>query len=428
MVSSFTLRPRERKRYMSKASLIVIGTELTRGIIQDKHTQLVARELTHMGIHMSQAVAVPDDGTIRGILSSLIKNNDIVIVTGGLGPTSDDMTRAVIAEASGRALVRDEGAWNHLLETLKERAYGANEKQAYIPEGFTIIPNPMGTAPGFYGMAGETLVISMPGPPREMQPMFYSSVLPLVREHLSIPEAERDEYSSFITGESKLEELCREADPDLDWGTRFQDYKVSLYVSGRTKEERDKAIHHIQSRIGKYRLVEGECEALGLLTDLLKERGETIGCAESCTGGLAASILTSQAGSSVYMMGSVTSYAYSVKENVLGVPKAVLEEKGAVSEETAFYMAEGACRVLGSDYAFSVTGVAGPDKSEGKEVGTVVFGFAGKDKKTETVTLHFPSYGRESIRRRSSTVAFLLMRAYIQGESVREIAEGWKIF
>lgn len=413
---------------MTKASLIVIGTELTRGIIQDKHTQLVAKELTHRGIHMSQAVAVPDDGTIKGVLAALISKNDIVIVTGGLGPTSDDMTRAVIAEAAGRALVRDEGAWNHLLETLKERAYGANEKQAYIPEGFTLIPNPNGTAPGFYGMAGETLVISMPGPPREMQPMFYSSVLPLIQDHLGIPEKERDEYSSFITGESKLEELCKEADPELDWGTRFQDYKVSLYVSGKTREERDAAIHRIQARLGLHRLEDGECDALVLLSDTLKEMGATISCAESCTGGLASSLLTSRSGSSAFMVGAVTSYATAVKEKVLGVSSATLSNSGVISEACAKAMAEGVRELLSSDYAFSITGVAGPDKQEDKEVGTVCFGFAGKDKPTETVMLHFPSYGRESIRRRSCTVAFILMKAFIKGESLKEIADSWKIF
>ena len=184
---------------MTKASLIVIGSELTRGIIQDKHTILVSHELSKMGIHFSESVVIPDDGTIREVIGALLRNNDIVLLTGGLGPTTDDMTRSAIAEAAGVELVRDEGAWNHLLETLKDRAYGANEKQAYIPKGFNLIPNPNGTAPGFWGEVKGTLVVSMPGPPREMEPMFRSSVLPLLRRNLGMKEEEMKEIASIIS-------------------------------------------------------------------------------------------------------------------------------------------------------------------------------------------------------------------------------------
>ena len=359
---------------MTKASLIVIGSELTRGIIQDKHTILVSHELSKMGIHFSESVVIPDDGTIREVIGALLRNNNIVLLTGGLGPTTDDMTRSAIAEAAGVELVRDEGAWNHLLETLKDRAYGANEKQAYIPKGFNLIPNPNGTAPGFWGEVRGTLVVSMPGPPREMEPMFRSSVLPLLRKNLGIKEEERDEYSTFLISEAKLEELTKEADPSLDWGTRFQDYRISLYVSGGDKEERQRAIGKLRALTGKKRVVDGDKTALGILVEDLKKRGETISCAESCTGGLAASNLTSLPGSSLYMMGSVTSYFLSVKERVLGVKKDTLDRYGAVSEECALEMAEGVRNLISSDWAFSITGVAGPDKSEGKEVGTVCLG------------------------------------------------------
>ena len=413
---------------MTKASLIVIGSELTRGIIQDKHTILVSHELSRMGIHFSESVVIPDDGTIREVLGALLRNNDIVLLTGGLGPTTDDMTRSAIAEAAGTELVRNEEAWSHLVETLKDRAYGANEKQAFIPKGFNLIPNPFGTAPGFWGKVENTLVVSMPGPPREMEPMFRSSVLPLLRKNLGMKEEERDEYSTFLISEAKLEELTRAADPSLDWGTRFQDYRISLYVSGGDKTKRQEAINKLRGMTGRERVVEGDKSALGILVEELKERGETISCAESCTGGLAASNLTSLPGSSSYMMGSVTSYFLSVKENVLGVKKETLEEYGAVSEECALEMADGVRRVISSDWAFSITGVAGPDKSEGKEVGTVCLGFSGKDRKSVAVTIHLFSFGRESIRRRSTAAAFILMKAFMQGEDIKDIVQGWTVF
>lgn len=413
---------------MKMASLIVIGTELTRGIIEDKHTSVVARELTRLGLHFRESVQTADDGTIKEALSFLLPHNDIVIITGGLGPTSDDRTRLSIAEAAGRKLVKNEEAWAHLEETLGERAYGANEKQAYIPEGFTIIRNPNGTAPGFYGTVGGTLVISLPGPPREMRPMFYDSVLPLLESLYGLETDERDEYTSLITAEARLEELMESADSSLEWGTRFQDYKISLYVSGKTKAERDAAVGILRAITGKHRIEDGDTDALELLVETLREKKATISCAESCTGGLASSLLTSLPGSSLYMTGGVVSYSPEVKKAVLGVREETVKKDGVVSEECAREMAEGVRKRLCSDYAFSITGVAGPDKSEGREVGTVCFAFSAEDRVTESVTIHFPSWGRDSIRRRSAVAAFILMRSFILGEDTADIVSTWRVF
>lgn len=413
---------------MKRASLIVIGTELTRGIIEDKHTAVVARELTHLGLHFRESVQTADDGTIKEALSFLLPHNDIIIITGGLGPTSDDRTRLSIAEAAGRRLIRDEGAWVHLEESLGERAKGANEKQAYIPEGFTIIRNPNGTAPGFYGTVDGTLVISLPGPPREMRPMFYDSVLPLLELLYGLGKDERDEYTSLITAEARLEELAESADSSLDWGTRFQDYKISLYVSGKTETERKAAVDKLRAAVGKHRIEDGDTSALQMLIETLKEEGAVISCAESCTGGLASSLLTSVPGSSVYMTGGVVSYSPEVKKAVLGVGNETVEKYGVVSEECAREMADGVRKRLSSDYSFSITGVAGPEKSEGKEVGTVCFGFSGKGRESESVTIHFPSWGRDSIRRRSTVAAFILMRSFILGEDTENIVSTWRVF
>ena len=409
-----------------KASIIVIGTELTRGIIQDKHGSLISRELTHLGVHVSEIVAVPDDGTIESVLGALMRSSDLVIITGGLGPTSDDITRTVIADAAGKKLVRDQESWNLLLSKLGEKAYGANSRQAMIPEGFTVIPNPNGTAPGFYGCGGDTLLVSLPGPPREMDPMFYDAVIPLVRRKLDLADAERDEYTSFITAEAKLEELCEDADLELDWGTRFQDYRISLYVSGKTEKERIKAVEKLQAMVGIHRLEKGDTDALSILISALKKRGATVSAAESCTGGLISELLTSRPGSSSFMLGAVTSYAASVKENVLGVRGGTIKEFGTVSSECAIEMADGVRKLTSSDYSVSVTGVAGPDKDEGKDVGTVYLGFSGSGMESRSVLLQFSSWGRESIRRKASVAAFLLLAAFIEGEDVARIVDSWK--
>lgn len=408
-----------------KASLIMIGTELTRGIIQDKNGPMISRELTHLGVHVSQLEILPDDGTIEAVLSLEISRSGLVIITGGLGPTTDDMTRHVIADASGHPLRRNEECWEHLLSDLGDRAYGANEKQALIPEGFSVIPNKNGTAPGFYGYAGDCLIISLPGPPRELEPMLYDTVLPLVRNKLDLPDAERDEYSSFITAEAKLEELYESIDPELDWGTRFQDFRISLYVSGKSRKERDAAIAKLRGMLGEGRIADGDTDPLSILIDTLKSHNATISVAESCSGGLASELLTDRPGSSVFMVGSVTSYAASAKEKVLNVPHHVIEEYGTVSHECARYMADGVRDIMGSDYSFSITGVAGPDEDEGKPVGTVYIGFSGKDLETKSVRLSFTSWGRSSIRRRSSVAAFILLSLYINGKDPEEIASAW---
>lgn len=407
------------------ASVIIIGTELTHGIIQDSHGSLLSRELSHLGIHVSELVIVPDDGSIEKVLEALMRNNDTVIITGGLGPTSDDMTRAVIAEAAGVPLVRNDAAWSFLLNKLGERVYGANERQAMIPDGFSIIDNPNGTAPGFYGYGGKTLLISLPGPPREMHPMLYDTVLPLLREKLELPEAERDEYTSFITAEAKLEELTESVDGELDWGTRFQDYKISLYVSGKDKASRSHAIETLRKMLGEYRIVDGNTDALEIAINSLKLHNATVSVAESCTGGLLSTLLTERPGASEYMLGSVTAYAKEVKERVLGVPVSVIEEYGTVSSRCAESMADGVKKLTHSDYAVSVTGVAGPDKDEDKAVGTVYLGFSGKDRNTVSVCLDFSSWGRASVRRKASVASLLLLSAYIEGKDVVKIASEW---
>ena len=409
-----------------KASIIVIGTELTRGIIEDKHGALISRELTHLGVHVLEIVALPDDGTIQAVLGALMRSSDLVLITGGLGPTSDDMTRSVIAQAAGKPLIRDESSWDHLVQRLGEKAYGANARQAMIPEGFSAIPNPNGTAPGFYGYGGSTLLVSLPGPPREMDPMFYESVVPLIREKLDLPDAERDEYTSFITAEAKLEELYESVDPELDWATRFQDYRISLYVSGGTKERRDSAIRSLRELVGEHRIESGSKDALGMAVDALMKNGATVSAAESCTGGLVSELLTSRPGSSRYMLGSVTSYSASVKADVLGVSRDTIAAAGTVSSECAREMADGVRRLTGSDYSISVTGVAGPDTDEGKAVGTVYLGFSGRGRDTESVLLRFSSWGRDSIRRKAAVSAFILLSAYIEGEDVVAIADGWR--
>lgn len=411
---------------MSRAIVVALGTELTRGIIKDSNCHVISRELTHLGVHVSSFIAIPDDGTLGKVLETAKDEFDIIVITGGLGPTEDDLTRTLIAESAGVPLVRNEEAFAHLVERLGERANGANEKQAYIPEGFSLIKNGNGTAPGFYGKLSRAMLFVLPGPPREMEPMLYDSVLVQVRRLLDIPEVERDEYASLITAEARLEELCEKVGRNLSWATRFQDFRISLYVSGGSKEERDEAIAALRAEVGRYRILDGDESALTVLSSYMKEHGLTLAVAESCTGGLLSSELTSLAGASEFYKGSVTSYATAVKKAVLGVDEDVVRNFSVVSRECAIQMAEGVGRLLDSSYAVSVTGVAGPQEQDGRKVGTVCLGFYGKGRPSEAVELCFTSWGRESIRRRASVAAMILLYAFARGESAVEVASTWR--
>ena len=177
--------------------------------------------------------------------------------------------------------------------------------------------------------------------------------------------------------------------------------------------------------VGEHRIEKGSADALSILISSLKRHGATVSAAESCTGGLVSERLTSLPGSSAFMLGSVTSYAPSVKENVLGVRSETVNAYGTVSGECAIEMADGVRKLTGSDYSLSVTGVAGPDKDEGKDIGTVYLGFSGKDRKSESVLLRFSSWGRDSIRRKATVAAFILLAAYIEGENPESIVSGW---
>ena len=411
---------------MTNALVVALGTELTRGIIKDSNCHVLSRELTDLGVHVTSFTAIPDDGTLEDVLKTAREKEDIIVITGGLGPTEDDLTRKLIAESAGVPLVKNEKAWNHLLDRLGDRAYGANERQAFIPEGFTLMENHNGTAPGFYGKLGKAMLFVLPGPPREMEPMLHETVIPEISRLMDIPDVERDEYTSLITAEARLEELFEKADPELDWATRFQDYRISVYVSGKERKDRDEAVDRLRKMLGEYRFLSGDTTALDEAFAYLKENNLTLSVAESCTGGLISSEITSKPGASSFYLGSVTSYDTGIKKKVLGVKRETLDRYSVISPECATEMAEGVRALMGSDYAVSVTGVAGPDTQAGKPAGTVCIGFAGRGRKSEAIELCFTTWGRNSVRRRATVTAFIMLYAYMKGESPERIAATWR--
>ncbi len=414
------------------ASLFVIGTELTRGVIADKHCQVVSSQLTQLGYRVERMVVVPDDGTIESALRACLDTCDVVILTGGLGPTSDDLTRSIVATLAKVPLARDQQAFEALYARIGERIWGANEQQAMLPSGFESIANPYGTAAGFKGFIplGERSVacVAMPGPPREMDPMFFDAVLPWLAQLIGHDDFSRTEYSTFLLAEAKLEELCRQvASEGIQWGTRFQDLKISLYLMGEVEERREEMAQRLLSLVGPSLIVGGDVMPANLLTDKLKANGMTISCAESCTAGYVSKLLTDESGSSEWFWGGCATYSNEAKMKMLGVREETLDAYGAVSGECASEMAEGILKLSGTDYALSITGIAGPTGgSVEKPVGMVWLGFASRHRPTQTVKLQFTSWGRVSVRRKASVAALILAGKYIDGDALLDTVLKWQ--
>ena len=420
-----------------KVSLYIIGTELTRGIITDKHTPFLTAELTKLGYDIKRSVIVPDDGTIEKSLALGVQDSDILLVTGGLGPTSDDMTRSIIAELAGVRLEKNQEAWDTLYKRVGERIYGANEQQTMIPSGFELIPNPNGTAPGFKGTVktdkGNVLIVSMPGPPAEMQPMFINHVRPMLATMVGKQACGRDEYSVYLIAEAKLEELCKQVATELnlfgkvDWGTRFQSLRISLYINGESQEERKLFIDKLRQLCGEGLIIDGDKEAVDVLTEKLVENNMTISCAESATSGLLAKTLTDKSGSSSWFWGGVASYSPSAKINILKVDENEIKQNGMVTENCARQMAEGIRNISETDLAISVTGIAGPTGEEpDKPVGTVCFGFASSKFPAQTVMLKTFWHSRDAARRRFTVACMVLASLYLEGCNLVDIISRWK--
>ncbi|MCY1151970.1 MAG: nicotinamide-nucleotide amidohydrolase family protein [Sphaerochaetaceae bacterium] len=411
------------------ASICIIGSELTKGIIEDKHSKVISQELNKLNIVVNQISIINDDGSIEDILKSWLNDNDMIFVTGGLGPTSDDLTRISIANVANKKLVENEKAYKTLYKMVGKRIHGANYSQALIPEDFTLLENPNGTAPGFMGSVdsenGETVIFSMPGPPRELKPMFYNLVLPWVKNYIGYSEKLTTELSTFLICESKLEEACTRLKIDnVKWGTRFQENKISLFVSG---ENSPLMISSLRALVGKELIVDDNIEAIDVLINDLIQNDYTIGCAESCTGGLCAKLLTDRSGSSAFFEGGIVSYSNSVKNKVLNVNSSILENYGAVSKETVLEMATNARTLLNTDVAFSISGIAGPNGGTiDKPVGTVWFGFSKSDLPPQAVKLCFTITGRNGIRKRAAVAAFLLTSLYLKGYSLLDIIDKWE--
>ncbi len=407
------------------AAVLCIGTELTRGELLNSNATWLAEALTTIGFEVLAVDCVDDDrGRIETALTRLTSAHEVVVCTGGLGPTTDDITTECAARLAGVDLVRDEPSLQAIRDRLARfnRAMAvSNAKQADFPRGSRILPNPNGTAPGFELKLQRALAYFMPGVPFEMKAMFESFVEPAIMPLLGdrhfqvllrtfgLPESEVNDRLAGIEAEFGVIIGYRATMPEIE-------VKV-LARAGTVDAARDiaeRAARVVRERLGDEVVFgEGKARFPEALCQLLEARGQTLSLAESCTGGLVSELLTTHAGASAVFRGGAVAYANDAKIALLGVPGELIARFGAVSAEVARAMADGARRAFASDYALSLTGIAGPGGgSPDKPVGTVHFAVADANGISDRRAV-FPG-NREQVRRRAAFAGLGLVRSVAQ--------------
>jgi len=405
-----------------RAILINTGTELLLGDVQDAHLAFIAREILPLGLRIDERRTVPDTNVIRRTVTELFPRCEILFVTGGLGPTTDDITREMVAQSLGLELHQDAQLLAWLQQRLQLRGIKWSSgiaRQADVLAGAQVLLNENGSAPGFYLKANiNARVVSphvfvLPGPPRELQPMFTKFAMPILKSIIEVPlPVERRSYSIAGVGESLVENAIGEkvlAIPGIELGYCARPGEVEVRIIGNPNAIRA-ADAVIRRELG-VSIFSDNNEALeAVVVTLLKERKETLATAESCTGGLIANQITNVSGASEVFLAGYVTYANSAKSDVLNVDSKLIDKHGAVSEAVARAMAEGARGRAASTYGLATTGIAGPTGgSDEKPVGTVYIALASGDSEIVAKKFLF-STDRETFKQLAAQAALDLLR------------------
>jgi nicotinamide-nucleotide amidase len=410
-----------------RAILISTGDELTCGRTVDTNSAWLADKLMAMGIPTVSHHTVGDNtGEVASAIRDAVRRAEIVLVTGGLGPTPDDLTRQALCELLRTELVLNEKCLGTLEEFFRRRGRKmarANRIQVMFPKGATAVDNEIGTAPGIMTRVDESLVICMPGVPPEMRAMFESSVVAMLPAS-SLSMAVRV-LRVYGLGESnlseKLSDILTDRQGDVVVGTTVADGLISLTITATADSKTsasdlvDQTASEITKRLGSLVIGTGSETPASSVAKLLLGRKQTLSLAESCTGGMVGEMLTSLSGASEFFLGGAVCYANSAKRDILGVDEKILNDCGAVSEPVALEMAQGARKRFGSDWAISLTGIAGPGGgTPDKPVGLVFIGLTGPN--TNLVFRHVLFSTRQQIRQRASLVALNHLRLAMLGD------------
>jgi len=376
-----------------RVEIINTGTELLLGRVTNTHLGFLAQSLLGLGLRVERQVTVPDGVAIAEAIETAMARAEIILITGGLGPTTDDITREAVAETFGRKLEFHQEILDDIEGKFMKRKLAVTDmqrQQAMVPEGGTVLPNPNGTAPGFIVENDKNVAIVLPGPPRELRPMWTDTAVPWLRKRFAdrLPPVHEVTLRLIGTGESKVQPLI---EPDvhafdpIEVGYCARPGEVDLRLIAPDEARLAKAVALARERLAAHIYAEGTETMEQAVVRLARAAKKMVATAESCTGGEVASRITDVPHSSeMFNYGWVT-YANVTKMSELGVPANLLETHGAVSAEVAAAMAEGALQRSGADVAVSVTGIAGPTGgTPEKPVGLVYFGLAVKGGKTAT--------------------------------------------
>ncbi|MCP3870889.1 MAG: CinA family nicotinamide mononucleotide deamidase-related protein [Gammaproteobacteria bacterium] len=405
--------------------LLLTGNELMRGDTVDSNSAMIAQHFGRLGIDVSRKVTVGDDlELLVSQLRELATTADILVVNGGLGPTIDDLTAEAAARLTDTALVEHPEAVDHLRRWCAARSFPLNPsnlKQSLLPEGASIIPNPRGSAVGFKVRFAECDIYCTPGVPVELRGMLEQTLIPDVSQRLD-PDQIRliQRFHTYGIGESSLQQWIVDEIPDrppqveLGFRAGAPTLEVKLQSPACAATEHHRFVGRLGSLLKDYIVAESDGSLARTVVDTLKGRGLKMTTAESCTGGLIASMLTGQAGASAVFEAGFVTYANNMKEEMLGVSPEALISRGAVSETVVRQMALGALSRSGADCAVAVSGIAGPDGgTEEKPVGTVWLAW-GSAADMRSVCLYFP-YGRRMFQTMVAGAALDLVRRFIAG-------------
>jgi nicotinamide-nucleotide amidase len=422
---------------IQKAVILSTGDEITTGKVVDTNANFLAEKLAENGIDLVSVITVGDvPERLEWAWKTAIAMSDIVISTGGIGPTADDLTTETVARLAGRKLFQDAGTVEHikrLFATINRVMPENNLKQALFPEGSEIISNPLGTAPGFrlpVALDGHTSqLIVLPGVPREMKPMMENTVIPWIRANRGSDTVFAVRiFQTFGISESALDEavagLIKPEEARVSFRASFPQISLRILVEGKpgaAERKLEELAERVRGRILHYCYAEGETTMEEVVGKLLTEKNLTLAIAESCTGGLVGHRITNIPGSSKYLLGDMVTYSNEMKMDLLGVSAATLEKFGAVSEECVREMASGARKHTGASVAVATSGVAGPDGgTPDKPVGTVCIAL---DADGVSESRRYQMRGtRDWVKLLGSQVALDWIRRYALGLPISESA------
>lgn len=402
-----------------KAEIISVGTEIILGSTLNTNTHYITQQLSEIGVDVLFHTSVGDDPNIlRDIINIGLKRADLLIFTGGLGPTADDMTKEIVSETLGLDLELNQAVENSIKEYFNKinRPMSSNNiKQAYIPKGSRFLTNEIGTAPGIYIEWNKKILILLPGPPREMEFMFHNHVIPLIKQNSII---KIKTINTIGIGESTLEMALKDLieakeGPTIATYAKVGSVDIKIIGKGIDQEKVDKLLEEtaekIDSRISEYIYSYDDETIEEVLYKKLKEKNMKIAFCESCTGGLMASRFTQVPGVSEVFDRGIVSYSNKSKVEELGVNEETLDKYGAVSEQTALEMAIGLREKTGVDIALSITGIAGPSgNTKDKPIGLVFIGIATKNNCYAINSIL--GGNRNSIQNRATSLAFNELR------------------